>query len=111
VLYGGQATRSTKTIGVTAGITTVDSFPVSSGQSCIFEYYLVQPSDNSTRTGFVMSTWDSSTAVWTDNSTPDLNGSTSDVAFRVGISGGNVQLDVTITSGTWTVIVNRRVIF
>jgi hypothetical protein len=89
----------------------VDSFPTTSGQSCNFEYYLVKPSDNSTRTGFVMSTWDSSTAVWTDNSTPDLNGSTAAVDFRVAISGGNVQLNMVVASGTWTVIINRRVIF
>jgi hypothetical protein len=110
-LYGGQATRSTKTIGITIGNTVVDTFPTSSGQSSQYEYYLVKPSDNSTRTGVVMATWDTANVVWTEYSTPDLNGTTEAVDFRVVISSGNVQLRALITSGTWTVIVNRRIIF
>jgi hypothetical protein len=66
---------------------------------------------NSTRTGVVMATWDSSNATYTEYTTPDLNGSTEGIDFRVAVVSGNVQLNANVTSGTWTVIINTRVIF
>jgi len=108
-LYGAQRTRTTKTLGVSS-TTVVESFAVASGQSCQFEYYVVNGS-NATRTGVVMATWDSSTTTWTEYSTPDLNGTTEGIDFRVGINSPNVELTATVTSGTWTVIVNTRIIF
>jgi hypothetical protein len=58
-----------------------------------------------------MATWDNSTTTWTEYSTPDLNGTTEGIDFRVGIVSGNVELVAVVTSGTWTVIVNTRIIF
>jgi hypothetical protein len=63
------------------------------------------------RAGFVMSVWDSSTATYTDVSTPDLNGSTLGLYFTVIVSGSNVLLQANATSGTWTVRVGTRIIF
>jgi hypothetical protein len=63
------------------------------------------------RAGFVMSVWDSSTATYTDVSTPDLNGSTLGLNFSVIVSGSNVLLKANATSGTWTVKVGTRIIF
>jgi hypothetical protein len=58
-----------------------------------------------------MATWDSSTTTWTEYSTPDLNGTTEGIDFRVSIVSSNVELVAVVTSGTWTVIINTRIIF
>jgi hypothetical protein len=63
------------------------------------------------RAGFVMAVWDSSSATYTDVSTPDLNGSTLGLTFTVTVSAPNVLLKANVTSGTWTVKVGTRIIF
>jgi hypothetical protein len=58
-----------------------------------------------------MATWDSSTATWTDTSTPDLNSSTIGLGFTVTVSAPNVQFNSVVTSGTWTVRLAVRVVY
>jgi hypothetical protein len=58
-----------------------------------------------------MTTWDGSNATWTDTSTPDLNSSTLGIGFSVTVSGGNVNFNSVVTSGTWTVRLAVRVIY
>jgi len=61
--------------------------------------------------GQIMATWDGSSAVFTDNSTPDLNSSTSDFYWKVQKNGTSVELVATIISGTWDALVSIRIIF
>jgi hypothetical protein len=63
------------------------------------------------RAGVVMSVWDATSATFTDNSTPDLNGSTEAISFTVTNDGTNVLLNAVVTSGTWEVKVGTRIIF
>jgi hypothetical protein len=63
------------------------------------------------RAGVVMSVWDATSATFTDNSTPDLNGSTEEISFTVTNDGTNVSLNAVVTSGTWEVKVGTRIIF
>jgi hypothetical protein len=62
--------------------------------------------------GQVYATWDGSSAVWTDVSSPDLNGSTANLIWKVAISGGStVDLIAVIFGGTWDILVATRIIF
>jgi hypothetical protein len=61
--------------------------------------------------GQIMATWDGSGAVFTDNSTPDLNSSTADFKWKVQLNGTTVELVADIVSGTWDALVAIRIIF
>jgi hypothetical protein len=63
------------------------------------------------RAGVVMAVWNGLIATYTDNSTPDLDGSTTALYFQVAISGSDVILVANATSGTWTIKVGTRIIF
>jgi hypothetical protein len=61
--------------------------------------------------GQVFSTWDTSSAVFTDVSSPDLNGSTAALIWKVQVVSGSVELVATISAGTWDILVATRIIF
>ena len=61
--------------------------------------------------GQVFSTWDGSSAVFTDVSSPDLNGVTSAFEWKVNVTSGNVELVALISVGTWDILVATRIIF
>jgi hypothetical protein len=61
--------------------------------------------------GQVFATWDTSSAVFTDVSSPDLNASTAGLTWQVLIVSGNVELVAKINAGTWDILVATRVIF
>ncbi len=61
--------------------------------------------------GQVFATWDSSSAVFTDVSSPDLNASTAGLTWQVVIASANVELVAKITTGTWEILVATRIIF
>ena len=61
--------------------------------------------------GQVYSTWDTLSATFTDVSSPDLNGSTAGLVWKVGVAGGSVNLEAQISSGTWDILVATRIIF
>jgi hypothetical protein len=62
------------------------------------------------RAGTIMANWNSATASYTDTCTADLGGATTGIEFNVDISASYVRLNVTITSGTWTVKSGTRII-
>jgi hypothetical protein len=84
--------------------------PVLSGCGAFFDYCVVS-NTGAKRLGTVMATWDNSGAAWTDTSTPDLNSSTLGIGFTVNVSGGNVQFNTVVTSGTWTIRLSVRIIY
>jgi hypothetical protein len=61
--------------------------------------------------GQVYATWDTSSAVFTDVSSPDLNSSTAAFIWKVQVTSGNVELISSFSSGTWDVLVATRIIF
>ena len=62
------------------------------------------------RLGTVMCAWNGIGTQFTDISTLDLGGDTSQVNLSVNLSGGNVNLIATISSGMWTIKSGVRVI-
>lgn len=105
-----EAVRSGGGTSISTGTTQLVSFPISSGKSANYNYVLYDGSGNS-RAGIIIAVWDGSTTSFNDFSTPDLNGSTSDVTFTVTISASNVLLNAVVSSGTWNVDVASKVIF
>ena len=65
------------------------------------------------RGGTVKAVWNSSTAGYTDFSTTDIGGSTSDISFTVTVinAGVDVAFNAVATSGTWSVKTGVKIIF
>jgi hypothetical protein len=61
--------------------------------------------------GQVYAVWDTSSATFTDVSSPDLNGLTTGLKWDVSITLGFVELTARISSGTWDILVATRIIF
>jgi len=108
-LLGTQRIQSDIETGVSTN-TTLYTIPVVSGCGAYFDYCVTE-NGGAKRLGTVMTTWDNATSTWTDNSTPDLNGTTSGIGFIVIVSGGNVQFNSVVSSGTWTIRLSVRIIY
>jgi len=108
-LIGTQRIQSDVNTGVNSS-TSLYEIPTSSGCGAFFDYCITE-SGGAKRLGTVMTTWDSSGAAWTDTSTPDLNSSTLGIGFTVTVSGGNVNFNSVVTSGTWTVRLAVRIVY
>jgi hypothetical protein len=61
--------------------------------------------------GQIYATWDNSGAAFTDVSSPDLNGSTANLIWKVQVTGGSVELVASIGGGSWDILVATRIIF
>jgi predicted carbohydrate-binding protein with CBM5 and CBM33 domain len=109
-MSGASYTNSVTKLLATDG-DIIMTIPDSSGSTVIFEYWVRKDVDNYFRAGMVISTWLGSVVVFTDTSTPDGNGSTSEFRWVVNISGGNIELTTDIDSGSWDVKVYARIIF
>jgi hypothetical protein len=108
-IYGGQRISTTNTVVSTNNV-VVSTTASTSGSSAHFDY-MVRGISNKRRAGVVMCVWDGVTTAYTDNSTPDINGSTLPLTFSTGISGGDVLLFASASSGTWVVVTGARIIF
>jgi len=108
-LIGTQRIQSDVETNVTSN-SVLHEIPVSSGCGAYFDYCITE-SGGAKRLGTVMATWDGSGATWTDTSTPDLNGPTTGIGFTVTVSGGNVQFNSVVTSGTWTIRIAVRIVY
>lgn len=100
----GGATDFTSS-GVTFD-TIVDTFVISNTYAARWDYLV---NGTAQRAGSIYATWteDGASVDWSDISTPDINGSTSQVDFSVTISSGNVRLNALVTGGTWTITGSR----
>jgi hypothetical protein len=110
VIYGEEFQSSDVVTSLTTGTSVVSTVPTASGCSANFDYCVTE-SGGAMRSGTVKAVWNNSTAGYTDVSTTDIVGSTSDIEFTVDVSGGNVRLNAVVTSGTWTVKVGTKVVF
>ena len=61
--------------------------------------------------GTVYAVWDTNSGTSTDVSSPDLNGSTANLVWKFGVSGGIARLEAAISGGTWDILVATRVVF
>jgi hypothetical protein len=83
---------------------TVDSFPISDANGARWDYF-VQKNTGESRTGSVLAVWDSAGTVtqFSDNSTDDIVGPTTQLEFSVQFFGTSVLLVALVTGGTWTI--------
>jgi hypothetical protein len=68
--------------------------------SAFFKYTVANGTD--ARSGEVMSVWNGSNVVFTDNSTTDI-GSTSPVTASVSLAGGDVQFNMQTNTSGWRI--------
>jgi hypothetical protein len=94
--------------GLTASTNGIQTFLTNAGYGAFFDYYVTNGTGS--RAGTIMANWNSTTVSYTDTCTADLGGATTGIEFTVDISASYVRLNVTITSGTWTVKSGTRII-
>ncbi len=88
--------------------TIVDSFPITDANGVRWDYY-IRESAGAQRVSSILGHWlpDGSEADFADAGAPELDGSTAGLEFSIQVSGGEVQLIATPTSGVWTVVGTR----
>jgi hypothetical protein len=95
--------------GTISSTTIVDSIGVSSAYAARWDYIV---NATAQRAGTIIATWteDGASIEWDDDSTLDIGGSTSGIAFTVTYSAGFINLVANITSGIWAVSGTRYLI-
>jgi hypothetical protein len=91
---------TTQLVTANSGSTTVYSLPTASYDGAFYDYVI--RSGSNSRAGQIMAIWSGSSVNYTDNSTTDF-GSTANLSFNVIVSGSNMVLRSTVTTGSWTV--------
>jgi hypothetical protein len=91
---------TTQLVTANSGSTTIYSLPTASYDGAFYDY--VVRSGSNSRAGQIMAIWSGSSVNYTDNSTTDF-GSTANLSFNVIVSGSNMVLRSTVTTGSWTV--------
>lgn len=88
--------------GTISSSQAVDSFAYSVAYGARWDLLV---NGTSQKAGTIIATWteDGANIDYADYFSPDINGSTSGISFDVQISGGNVILYATVTSGSWAV--------
>ena len=94
--------------------TTFDvlSFSDTIGVSLFCDYYIINNTYDSYRAGTIVAVWNKNLNIitFTDNSTNDLNGSTSDLYFSMSIVSNNVILTSNITNDSWSLKVSYKIL-
>lgn len=110
-LYGDLYINSLTIAGVSASTNSIYTISTSNGNAAFFDYYISETSGtNAYRAGTIQSVWDGTNITYNEQSTGDLNAVTNGLSFTLTISGGNVNLNVTRTSGIWKIKISSRII-
>jgi hypothetical protein len=83
------------------GYQVIASAATASYRAAFFDYVMF--SGSVVRGGTVTSTWSGSVTEYYENYTADLGGSTSGVTLQTALSAGNIQLQATASTATWTI--------
>ena len=89
-----------KVVQTNSGSFTVYSLPTSSYDTAFFEYSI--KSGSNARAGTIMAIQAGSSVNFTETTTTDI-GNTTAVSFTVLVSGSNLALTGSSTSGAWTI--------
>jgi hypothetical protein len=100
--YQSPSLNTTVRKTLTGGTNTIYSIPTSAYTGAFFDYTLISSGSTGARAGTIMSIWSGSTAQFTETPTTSI-GSTTDVTFSVGVSGGNAVLSSSATTAGWLV--------
>jgi len=94
--------------------TTFDvlSFSDALGVSLFCDYYVINTTYNYYRAGTIVAVWNKNTNIvtLTDNSTNDLDGSTSDLYFSMSIVSDNVILTSNIDNDIWSLKISYKIL-
>jgi hypothetical protein len=88
------------------------SFSDTIGVSLFCDYYIINNTYDSYRAGTIVAVWNKNLNIitFTDNSTNDLNGSTSDLYFSMSIVDNDVILTSNITNDSWSLKVSYKIL-
>jgi len=88
------------------------SFSDTLGVSLFCDYYVINTTYNYYRAGTIVAVWNKNTNIitFTDNSTNDLGGSTSDLYFSMSIVSDNVILTSNIDNGFWSLKISYKIL-
>jgi hypothetical protein len=90
----------------------VISFSDTLGVSLFCDYYVINTTYNYYRAGTIVAVWNKNTNIvtLTDNSTNDLDGSTSDLYFSMSIVSDNVILTSNIDNDIWSLKISYKIL-
>jgi hypothetical protein len=100
----------TESLTAIAATTVAYSVDKTTGTAAYFDYRITNTTNSGWRAGTVMVVWDGTNVEFTDTSTNDITATTSGLSWTAAISGSNLNLTATITSGTWNIKIGSRVI-
>ena len=88
------------------------SFSDALGVSLFCDYYVINTTHNYYRAGTIVAVWNKNTNIitFTDNSTSDLDGSTSDLYFSMSIVSDNVILTSNIDNDIWSLKISYKIL-
>lgn len=88
------------------------SFPDTLGVSLFCDYYVINTTHDYYRAGTIVAVWNKNTNIvtLTDNSTNDLDGSTSDLYFSMSIVSDNVILTSNIDNDIWSLKISYKIL-
>jgi hypothetical protein len=88
------------------------SFSDTIGVSLFCDYYIINNTYDSYRAGTIVAVWNKNLNIitFTDNSTNDLNGSTSDLYFSMSIVDDDVILTSNITNDSWSLKISYKIL-
>jgi hypothetical protein len=88
------------------------SFSDTLGVSLFCDYYVINTTYNYYRAGTIVAVWNKNTNIvtLTDNSTNDLDGSTSDLYFSMSIVSDNVILTSNIDNDIWSLRISYKIL-
>lgn len=88
------------------------SFSDALGVSLFCDYYVINTTYNYYRAGTIVAVWNknTNTVTLTDNSTNDLDGSTSDLYFSMSIVSDNVILTSNIDNDIWSLRISYKIL-
>jgi len=88
------------------------SFSDALGVSLFCDYYVINTTYNYYRAGTIVAVWNknTNTVTLTDNSTNDLDGSTSDLYFSMSIVSDNVILTSNIDNDIWSLKISYKIL-
>lgn len=95
-------------VGPFAVSSVIDQFTLASAKGARWDY-VARENGGAQRAGEVIGNWNAAGSAidYFDNSTSDIGGSTAGIEFSVTLSGGNIRLFATVTTGSWTIYATR----
>lgn len=106
---GNLNVLSSNDTGLTTN-STLTSFAFAGYDSAVIEYVVKEEGATAMRSGTIQAVWDGTSVSYNHTLTTNIGASTDGIDFDVVINGVNIDVNATITSGTWTVKTGIRLL-